>query len=151
MTTAFVAIAESIKDKLLEAPQITADRVERGRIAELKRGWANGIVVRLVRTRGELAGVGPGAPKDWTTLYGIDIFARAATPEAAEDAVDILLAAAYARLAAYAIPGQSVEDVAPDPAIQWDTQEGEDVVCRASFVLSVVHRTAAATLTAWPS
>jgi hypothetical protein len=148
---AFTDIAEAVKDKLLEAPQITGDRVERGRVAALKLAWANGIVVRLVRSKGEPAGVGPGAPVDWTTLLGVDIFARGATPEAAENAVDALLATVYARLSRLALPALSVEDVAPDPAISWDADDGEGSVCRASFVLSIVHRTAAATLTAWPS
>jgi hypothetical protein len=147
--TVFADIVEAIKDKLLEATQITGDRVERGRMAVLKKGWANGIVVRLVRSSGEPAGVGDTAPIDWTTVVGVEVLARGATPEAAENALDALVAPVFARLSRLALPALSVLDVAPDPAIQWDAEEGEDVVARASFVLSIVHRTAASGLTAW--
>jgi hypothetical protein len=115
----------------------------------LKAGWADGIAIRLIRSTATLAGVGTGAPKDWETLIGIECAARAAAGALAEDAVDVVLAAAYARLAGWAPAGLAVEDALAEPAIDWDTDEGEDQICRATFAVRVVHRTAASTLTAW--
>jgi hypothetical protein len=149
MSSPFVDIAEALKDKLLEAPQITADRVFRARSRALKKGHADGIVVRLVRTQSQLAGVGLGAPKDWETDYGIECMARAAPDAVAEDAVDVIVAAAYARLAGYMPPGLAVLDVFTEPSIVWDTDEGEDQICRATFVVRVTHRTQASALVAW--
>lgn len=147
--TAFVDIAEAIKGRLLQAPQIVGDRVERSRQAALKKGWRNGIVVRLVRTRAQLAGVGPGAPKDWGTLYGVECFARADADSVGEDAVDAVLAAAYERLAGATLGLPALEDVMSEPEITWDTDEGETQTCRATFIVRVSHRTTAAGLTAW--
>ncbi len=149
--TVFTAIAEAYKDKLLEAPQIVGDRVRRGRRAALKQGWPDGIVVRLVQTRAQLAGVGYGAPKDWDTALGIEVLARGLTPEAAEDAVDELLALVYARLAGWAPSGLAVEDALSEPAIDWEAEEGEEAVSRATVIVSLTHRTNASALTAWGS
>jgi hypothetical protein len=145
----FVDLAEAYKDRLLGAPQIVGDRVFRARQVVLKKGWADGIAVRLVRTQAQLAGVGPGAPKDWDTVLGIECAARAAADAIAEDAVDTVLAAAYARLAGWAPAGLSVEDALAEPDITWDTEEGEDQACRATFFVRVTHRTNASALTAW--
>lgn len=145
----FVQLAEAFKARLLEAPQIAGDRVFRARQAALKAGWPNGIAIRLVRATSQLAGVGMGAPKDWETLFGIECAARAEPDGTAEDAVDVVLAAAYARLAGWAPAGLSVLDAMAEPAIAWDTEEGEDQICRAYLTVSVTHRTAASALTAW--
>jgi hypothetical protein len=147
--TVFVDIAEAYKDRLLAAPQIVGDRVFRSRRAALKKNWADGIAVRPVRTTASLAGVGMAAPKDWETLLGVEILARGLTPEVAEDAVDALLGPVYARLAGWVPPGLAVEDAASEPAITWDTDEGEDAVARATVVVRLTHRTNASALTAW--
>jgi hypothetical protein len=147
--TVFADIAEAYKARLLEAPQIVGDRVFRSRRAPLKKGWQDGIAVRLVRAPASLAGVGMGAPKDWETTLGVEILARGLTPEAAEDAVDVLLGPVYERLAGWVPSGLSVEDAASEPAITWDTDEGEDAVARATVVIRITHRTAASALTAW--
>ena len=147
--TAFVDIAEAYKDRLLEAPQIVGDRVQRGRLAALKKGWPDGIVVRLVQTSARLAGVGYASPKDWQTTLGVEVVARGPTPEAAEDAVDELLGLVYARLAGWAPAGLAVEDALSEPAISWDADEGEDVVVRATVVVALTHRTNPTALTPW--
>lgn len=147
--TAFVDIVEAIKDALLQSPQIVGDRVERARQPSMKKGWPNGIAVRLVRTRAQLAGVGLGAPKDWGTLIGVECAARAEGACLAEDAVDVVLQAAYARLAGASLGLPALLDVMPEPEITWDTDEGETQVCRATFSVRVTHRTTAAGLTAW--
>jgi hypothetical protein len=147
--TAFIDIADAYKARLLEAPQIVGDRVERARRAALKKGWPDGIVVRMVRTRAQLAGVGPGAPKDWETLLGVEILARGATLQAAEDAVDALLAPVYERLSGWMPPDLAVEDALSDPSVEWDSDEGEGAVARALIVIRLNHRTHASALTAW--
>jgi len=148
--TAFADIAEAYKQRLLAVPQITGDRVQRGRQAALKAGWPDGIVVRIVRTAAQLGGVGPGVPKDWTTTLGVEVLARGATPDAAEDAVDALLGQVYERLAGWAPPGLAVEDALSEPAIQWDVDEGEGAVARATLVVTLIHRTLAAALVPQP-
>jgi D-serine deaminase-like pyridoxal phosphate-dependent protein len=147
--TIFTTIAEAYKDRLLLAPQITGDRVQRGRRAALKKGWADGIVVRQVRTAAQLAGVGMAAPKDWTTQLGIEVLARGLTAEAAEDSVDTLLALVYARLAGWSPTGLSVLDALSAPSISWDSDEGEDAVAGATIVVSITHRTQPTALVAW--
>lgn len=147
----FADLAEAYKDRLLAPTQIVGDRVFRARSAALKKGWADGIAVRLVRTQAQLAGVGLGAPKDWDTVLGIECAARADAGAVAEDAVDVVLAAAYARLAGWMPAGLSVLDALAEPGITWDTEEGEDQVCRATFFVRVTHRTNASALTPWPN
>jgi hypothetical protein len=149
VTSAFIAIGEAIKNRLLEAPQMAGDRVFRGRVRAGLRDWANMIVVRLVRAPAELAGVGMGAPKDWNTTYAVEITARADGLALAEDVLDPILEAAYARLAGWAPPGLSVLDAMSEPVISWDTEEAEDQLCRATLLITVTHRTTAQALTAW--
>jgi hypothetical protein len=149
MPSPFLALADAIADHLLADSSIAGDRVFRGRVRPLKKGMANGIFVRLVSSRAQLAGVGMGAPKDWETLIGVECCARAEPDEPAEDAVDAVLVAAYARLAGYAPAGLAVLDVFTEPAIDWALDDGEDQVCRASFVVQITHRTQAAALAAW--
>jgi hypothetical protein len=44
-----------------------------------------------------------------------------------------------------------VEDAAAEPAINFDVDDGEESIARATVVISLTHRTNASALTAWGS
>jgi hypothetical protein len=149
--SAFTGLGAAIQALLLQAPQITGDRVFRSRVRALRQGQPDGIFIRQIRTRGQPAGVGPAqfVPVDWSTTLGIEIHKRCGVDEVPEDAVDPLLDAVFERLAgAGAQLGGSVEDLMPEPAIQWDVDEGETPLVCATLVVQIVHRTSAASLAA---
>lgn len=149
MPTAFAALSQALAARLLEAPQITGDRVFRDRVAPLPREFDNAIVVRQVNTAGSRAGAGLLSPIDWSTDFEIEITAKAAADEVATDAVDPLLAAVFERLAGWQPDDLSVVEVVPDPRIDWDRAEGHASMVCARIALRIVHRTEASSLTAW--
>lgn len=150
MPSPFIDLAQAVKDALLEAPAIADGLVFRSRTRALKKGHPHGIVVRLVKTGAALAGVGLQSPKDWSTVIGLDILKRAdADTDAPEDDLDPLLTAVYARLAGRALPGLGVIDVFSEPTVEWDSDDAEEQISRATVLFQVIHRTQPEALVAW--
>lgn len=149
MPTAFTALSQALEARLLEAPPITGDRVFRDRIAPLPREMDDAIVVRQLNTAGTRAGVGLTSPIDWSTEFEVEVFCKAPADAVASDAIDPLLQAVFERLAGWQPPDLSIQEVVPDPRIEWDRAEGQSPLVCARIAVRIVHRTAASSLTAW--
>ena len=149
MPTAFNALSQALAARLLEAPQIVADRVDRSRTAPIPREWPSAIVVRTVSTAGQRNNVGSSSPIDWQTEYAIEIYARATADQIAEDVLDPLLAAVFDRLAGWVPPGLATFEVLPEPRIDWDVTDGQTPLVFASLRAQITHRTQAASLASW--
>jgi hypothetical protein len=61
--------------------------------------------------------------------------------------VDTLLEQVYAALAG--VTGTGIQDVTPAVRIDWDYSAADANIVAVSFTAEVLHRTEAATLTAW--
>jgi hypothetical protein len=73
-------------------------------------------------------------------LIGIDIYARASAGSDGEAAIDTLLAAVFARMAAATPPTGAIAWTL-DPLIQWDVTEADQTLAQASLALRVRHYT----------
>lgn len=142
-------IAEAIVG-LLQAPAIVDDRVFRDRLSPIARELPDAIVIRLVSSNGERGFTGASSPVDWVTELAIDVYARVAVDQVPTDVIDPLLQAVYARLSAPPPEGLGVEDLMPDPRIEWDLAEGQTQLACATVQVRVRHRTPAASLAARP-
>lgn len=148
--SAFTALGLAMQTLLLAAPPIVGgNRVWRGRLSPLKTGFESALVIKQVSTSASRADVANG-PTDWSSVFAVECHARCAANQVPEDVVDPLLAAVFARLAgAGAGLALGVEDLLPDPQIDWDLGEGDTPLVCATLVVRIVHRTQAAQLVAW--
>lgn len=149
MSSPFVELAMAQQSLLLAMPALAGGVIWRDRLKPLKAGQLEAIVIKLLASRGTRAGVASG-PIDWLTTYGIECYRRCAADEIPTEMVDPTLSAVFARLSGVG-PGlaQGVEDVLPDPAIDWDLGDGETPLVCATLQVRIVHRTQAAQLVAW--
>jgi hypothetical protein len=148
MTTVFISLAQALQTLLAGAPAV-ADYVVRDRFRPIPNEHNTQVVIRLDKTQGERAGT-QGGPTDWGTLFVIDCYARCAANLLPSEVVDPIVEAAFARLSgAGAALNLDVEDMLPDPRIEWDLGEGETPLVCASFSVRIVHRTKASQLATW--
>lgn len=141
--SAFATISAAIAAKLAEATAISA-QIYRARMRPLAEQHADAIVVRCKVGEAERFAIA-GAPIDWQSTWRVECYARASasTPDAA---VDTLLGAAYARLAADPTLGGTVIDMHIQRIDFDDAEEAQDIAC-AVITYLVQHRTGAAALT----
>ena len=85
-----------------------------------------------------------GAPVDWNTRIFVELYARSSTTSG-DLAVDPLLAAVYARLAADSTLGGAVDDIGT-PAIEASFDAQGQKTGWVRLIYTVLHRTTAATL-----
>jgi hypothetical protein len=145
--TAFSDLAVAICSALTAVPPLAGGRVYRGAAWPMPEDVDEMIWIRPVSTSSERAGI-TGGPTDWRTTFEVEVRVRySPDAEAPDEAVDLLIGEAFARLAVpFAFVG--VEDVVPGTSIDWDFSETDVNVVGATFRLDVVHRTGAATLSA---
>lgn len=146
MTTAFQSIAAAIAAQLKAAPALAGGRVYANRLRPLPEGVATAVVVRLDKSAASEQVLGA---LDWTSTFALECYARGASGIDPADAVDALLQAAWARLAATDAAALGAMAFVINPAIDWIYDEADGPVVCASVALQVQHRTAVATLTAW--
>lgn len=144
--SAFTDLTAAIVAALNAAPALAGGNVYRGHAWPMPEDVNEEVFVRTESSVSERTGI--TGPVDWRTAYRIEIRVRY-SPDAtsADAAVDDLLAAAYARLAALSLPG--VQDIVPGVALAWDYLGGDNNVAAVSFTAEVLHRTEGSTLTAW--
>lgn len=121
----------------------------------VKRGWPwpmpedvnEQIWVRPEQSAGEFVSIGSG-PVDWRTTVVVTIRKRfAPDSQGADEAIDTLLGDVYAALAGVTADG--VQDVVPGANIVYDYSAADLNIAAVSLTADVLHRTQAATLTAW--
>lgn len=143
MSTMVSRAVTAIVDLLTAAPAV-AHRVERIRMRPLQQAVGTAVVVRPLASKvidSELTAV----PYYWATQIAVECYCRVPPGQAADQAVDPILAAVYARLAADI--NLSGSAIAIDPiGIQYDYDaEAEQVVC-AVLQINVRQTTAGPTL-----
>lgn len=146
--SAFIALAKLLKTLLEAAPPI-ADKVYRDRKAAVAKNLTKWVVIRIDKTQGVRGGT-DGSPVDWGTLFAIECVGRCPADQEPTDFIDPLLQAAYGRIVEQGGQiGIDVEDLMPDPRIEWDIEEGDTPEVSATFQVRIVHRTPAVTLQPW--
>lgn len=137
--TAFLALSDAVLAMLQQAPALAGGNIRRGRRIPVPEGVDQAIDVHVERSSGQVTDL-DGSGLAWDTAVAIDLYARAADGTDAEQAIDALLAAVSARIAA-AVPPDDVMSWLLDPAIQWELDEADDTLVLASLVLRVQHFT----------
>jgi hypothetical protein len=149
--TVFLDLRAAVVALLLVDPPVADGQVFTQRKTAHVREQGQAVNVRIVRSQAMRAGVG-GGPTDWTTVIGVEMFYRAAAgDEEPTDGLDPLIEAVFERLAGAELPDLGVEDVLPDPLLEWEEEEeAASPVAQATFLLQIVHRTPGSALTPWP-
>lgn len=142
MTTQFAGIVAALVVKLQAAPAVST-QVDRARLRPVKDDQASAVVVRIAASNPERFAI-LGGPTDWDTEIAIECYARSATL-AADEAVDALLAAVWAKLAQDTTLGGLVMDLNPT-GLEYDFALGADNMACATLALRVLHRTTYSTL-----
>lgn len=144
--SSFLALANAVKDLLLQAPALASGFVHVGRAFPLPAEHDQGIFVRAARASGATPMVGDSRT-DWATEIVIVMGARAAAGGNGLEAADALLDAVYASLAGAAPPEQS-DGWVLQPVLAWDVDEADTTLGAAELRLRINHRTAAGSLAA---
>jgi len=135
--SAFASIQAAIVQALKQAPTLADGRVYANRLRAVAQQHPTYIVVRTdqAAARENVLGF-----RDWETLYTVEIYAR--TVGAGADpiaAVDALLTAAWKRLSSLQPPALGVMQVAPQPAIDWQVDDGETPLVCAVLPVVCMH------------
>lgn len=126
---------------------LAGGRVYRGHAWPMEEAIDSEVFVRPEASSSERNSIS-GGPVDWRTSLSIEIRVRY-TPDtqSADESVDSLLADVYAALAT--LGGDGIQDIVPATVIRWDYSAADLNIAGCSISVDVIHRTAAATLTAW--
>ncbi len=144
--SAFLALRDAAVAALLVAPAVASGFVRAGRAVPLPAERPEGVFVRL----GAHSGIAPFAGDgrvDWESSLILHLMARAPAGGNGETAVDSLLAAVYARLAATPAPGNA-DGWLIQTAIVYDVDEADQTIGQVELRLRLQHRTASADLDA---
>lgn len=144
--TAFAGIQAAIVQALTAAPALACGRVYTNHLRPIGAGFATALVVRLDQSAGSAETLGA---LDWVTGYVVECYSRAATGTDPADAVDALLADAWARLNAINPTALGVSALTVQPAIDWQYDTADTPVTCALIRVQVQHRTTTGTLAPW--
>lgn len=148
MTTAHLALAQQVVS-LLQAGTPVAPLIKLGALQPAKLGTSTAVFVRLLRSPGrDITATGAGAVQ-WTTLVGVECVARASAGQDPLTAIDPLIEAVYARLAAAPQLAGSLSELLGEPEIQWEIAEAETPIATALIAVRVQHITGPASLAAF--
>ena len=141
------AIADITAGLVAALAGLAGGRVYRGHAWPLPMDADSMIWVQPLRTSSDRSGI-TGGPVDWASDYAVQIRKRYAPDTESPDAsIDSLIGDAYAALAGYG--GAGIQDVVPGTEILWDYADVASNVIGVQLNVTVIHRTAFATLTAW--
>ena len=141
--TAFIDVVSRVAEILRMAPAV-AGTVERNRLRTLPEECRTAAVVRLSRSQPSLAEI-LGGSIDWRTAFAVECYARADSEQEMDAAVDPILRAVYARLAADETLGGAVMALEAG-AIEWEFSTTSESVAVAVLNFSAMHQTAHHTL-----
>jgi hypothetical protein len=145
VTTAFNVLHSTLVAALLQAPQITGERVYKGRARPLPAEHASSINISIEALNGEQFTLGAG-PVLWEVVYAVEMRARGSATVDAADAADALLEAAYARILATAVPA-GVEGWVITPRVRHEVEEADTPIGSSMLAINVRLRTQPGTLT----
>jgi hypothetical protein len=153
----FVDLARALQAVLAAGPPLFNGPVWRDRQSPVLKESQQAINVKMGSSDGASGGV-TGSPTDWITDFEIECYSRVAaavlpTDPTPTEVIDALLAGVWERLStASARPefiALAVQDVFPDPHIEWDLGEGDTPQIAAVFSVRIVHRTRPGQLVPW--
>jgi hypothetical protein len=144
--TVFLTNLQALKAALLAAPALAGSFVNLGRATPLPEGKSQGIWLRPGRAIGTESFAGD-TRTDWDSEVLVAMAARATAGSDGVTAVDALLTAVYARVAAAAPPAASFEWLG-QPALAWDVDEADQTLGACELRLRFKHRTASGSLAA---
>lgn len=144
MTTAFSVITAAVVDALQAAPAV-CDLVFRARERVLTEDTAAAVNVQFDGADPDIGAI-HGAPVDWKSRIAVSCYARSTT-QGGDQAVDGLLQAVYARLAADTTLGGLVDDIGV-PMIEAEYDAGAQKTGWVRMTYIVSHRTQDGTLAA---
>ena len=143
MASVFSSIAGAMVASLQASPAVSA-QVHRARMRPAAAEWTTMVVVRLIDVALEPFAV-RGAPFNADTTLAVECYARGSAGQSPDLAVDALMTAVYARLAADASLGGLVGELLPT-GISFDfDSDGEPTAC-ATLNYTARHRAANLTL-----
>lgn len=144
----FILLADAIEARLRVDPPVAAV-IQRDRFHALAADQASAVVIKIDKTQGSRTGPAEG-PTDWGTLYVIECYARTPPNVLASVAVDPIVRAVFERLSVSAESlALDVEDLLPDPRIEWDLADAAEGLGSAGISVRIVHRTQSAQLVPW--
>jgi hypothetical protein len=141
MTTGHFNVVSALVDWLKRAPSIAGGNVFRSRSRAFSRDTAAAIVVRPVRSASQLARV-IGGPTIWQTLLHVECYARG-TGDAQEEAVDALIEAVFACIAADPSLGGQIVEIVPleGDTLSWDFDELDTTLGCVTAQFVITHET----------
>ncbi len=144
--SAFAQLMAALQQVLAAAHQGLAVHVNR--VRPVSSSVASVILLRLVSARRDTSG--PLGATDWQTTIEVECAARTPSGQDPAQAVDALLASAWAAVLAPSVSLPGVLDLDSEPDIAWEFDAGETPLASATFRLVVRHRTLANSLQPWP-
>lgn len=154
MTSPFVGLSAAIAEQLGLVVDLAGVSIYRDRTAAIPKSVKRAINIRLDKTQGTQSGTF-GGPTDWSTGFVIECCERVVAADAiATEVIDPLLVATFEALSGIGPqlnPSLDVEELLPDPRIEWDSREGDTPLAVATFSVRVIHRTKFNVLEPWSS
>jgi len=137
MTTVLSQVAGAVVTSLSAGTPVSS-HIQRARMRPGSADWSDMVVVRLQDT--ELTPFGVyGGPYNADTKLSVECYARATAGQSPDVAVDSLLAAVYARLAADHSLGGLVSDLVAT-GISYDFDADDYATACATLNYTAVHR-----------
>jgi hypothetical protein len=137
--TAFGTIVAAIKTALVANPAVSA-QVDRARLRAVPEDRETAVAIRLDSATPDRFAILNG-PTDWDTTIYVECYARSAgATQTADEAVDALLGAVWARLTADTSLGGLVMDLRP-VSLEYDFDGKADDLACVTLGLGVLHRT----------
>lgn len=143
--TKFLALINAVVAQLQAAPSVS-DRVDRTRLRPIAEQHTDAVVVRVQSADPQRAAI-VGGRIEWATTLHIECYARAvpavpggAVAIEADDALDALLSAVWARLMGNPTLSGTVSDLEPT-GIEWDYAADATGMGCATITVTVKHST----------
>lgn len=144
MATAFKTVLDAITAALAQAPAVAGGRIHAGRDRPLPEEHASDVALDGDSADGEQFALTAG-PVNWRMTVPLQLRARGSSTTHARDAVDALLEAAFARLAATAPPA-GVSGWVLSTRYRCDFDEAAQPVAVMQLAVTVELRTAPGSL-----
>lgn len=141
--TAFAAIVGAMVDALGASPAVSP-QIHRARVRPVAADWATLVAVRPLDATLEPFAI-QGGPMNVDTRIAVECYARARPGQPPDVAVDALLGAVYARLAANSTLGGLVGDLVP-VGLSYEFDADGDATACVTVTYTAVHRVQNATL-----
>lgn len=139
MATVFAQVAAAIVTALSSGTPVSS-QIHRARVRPASQDWTTMVVVRLQDAQLERFAIN-GGPYNVDTNIAVECYARASAGTSPDLAIDSLLAAVYARLAADSSLGGLVSDLLLN-TLQYDFDADDTGTACVTLNYTALHRAA---------